>query len=163
MANQNDHSQKHLNQITKTNDSATWTQSAPSQKSRSRYWNDVLDQPVISQSSLSGTVAHSSIQSNHNTSQQTFKTNNPSSSSHRRFQCQICGNRFERRGHLESHVEAVHEGRRSHRCPTGCGKAFAHRSSLHRHIKSAHDRHTREVTRNDTVNSCFSNSSSTPM
>lgn len=63
----------------------------------------------------------------------------PRPHSERQFSCELCKNGFERRGHLEAHIETVHEGKRPHHCPYGCGKSFGHRSSLSRHIKSAHD------------------------
>lgn len=59
--------------------------------------------------------------------------------SERQFTCELCHSGFERRGHLEAHIETVHEGKRPHHCPYGCGKSFGHRSSLSRHIKSAHE------------------------
>lgn len=61
------------------------------------------------------------------------------SGSTKQFPCKHCTSIFERRGHLEAHVETVHEGKRPHHCPHGCGKVFGHRSSLSRHIKSAHE------------------------
>lgn len=57
----------------------------------------------------------------------------------KQFSCKLCSSVFERRGHLEAHVETVHEGKKPHHCPHGCGKVFGHRSSLNRHIKSAHE------------------------
>lgn len=57
----------------------------------------------------------------------------------RQFACVRCGARFERRGHLQSHIDTVHDRKRPFPCPRACGKVFGHRSSLSRHIRMAHD------------------------
>lgn len=56
----------------------------------------------------------------------------------RQFGCTRCNARFERRGHLRSHVDTVHDRKRPFSCPLVCGKVFGHRSSLNRHIRAAH-------------------------
>ena len=57
----------------------------------------------------------------------------------RHFLCPRCPSSFERRGHLQSHIDTVHDRKRLFPCPEGCGKVFGHRSSLSRHIRTAHD------------------------
>jgi hypothetical protein len=58
----------------------------------------------------------------------------------RKFICTICQQTFERKGHRDSHYEAVHQRIQKHKCFfTECGRAFGHRSSLNRHLRSVHD------------------------
>lgn len=171
----NDHSHSKSSSTKDSKSSSTSWNQPPSipQSSSSRFWTDVLgNSPSPSQHLSSRANASTRITPTESSmpslpsslsvtqSNQNHATANPNPHSHRRFGCHICGNRFERRGHLESHIEAVHEGRRSHRCPRGCGKTFAHRSSLHRHIKSHHDTHIRESPRDGRMNIHLSNSSS---
>jgi hypothetical protein len=57
----------------------------------------------------------------------------------RRFICDLCLQTFERRGHRDSHYEAVHQGIQKHQCYfIKCLKRFGHRSSLNRHLRSVH-------------------------
>lgn len=57
----------------------------------------------------------------------------------KKFKCETCAARFERKGHLETHRTSVHEGQRNHHCTErGCDKSFGHSSSLSRHIKQWH-------------------------
>lgn len=122
--------------------------------SRSRYWTDVLGHPIPTPQTnlqIPSLLNAPPLTQPQNTGSIIQHTNNEAANSHRRFMCHICEKRFERKGHLESHIEAVHEGRRSHRCPLGCGKAFAHRSSLHRHMRTAHDRNVRDVNRTEWI------------
>eukprot|EP00171_Calliarthron_tuberculosum_P016113 IDg16113t1 len=60
--------------------------------------------------------------------------------SRRQFGCSQCHASFERRGHLRSHIDTVHERKRPFSCPRLCGKVFGHRSSLSRHIRGTHGR-----------------------
>jgi hypothetical protein len=58
----------------------------------------------------------------------------------RRFICNLCRQTFERRGHRDSHYEAVHQRIQKHRCHfPECLKRFGHRSSLNRHLRSVHN------------------------
>jgi hypothetical protein len=58
----------------------------------------------------------------------------------RKFICTLCQQTFERKGHRDSHYEAVHQRIQKHKCFfTECGRAFGHRSSLNRHLRSVHD------------------------
>lgn len=55
-----------------------------------------------------------------------------------RFTCEYCHKKtFERKGHLESHIDSVHYGRKLHVCQ-GCEKRYGHRSSLQRHVRQVH-------------------------
>jgi hypothetical protein len=58
--------------------------------------------------------------------------------SKRRFHCQICPRSFERRGHLEEHVDAIHDSIKQHVC-SQCDRDFSHRSSLRRHLLRLHN------------------------
>eukprot|EP00178_Gracilaria_changii_P021185 TRINITY_DN63071_c0_g1_i1.p2 TRINITY_DN63071_c0_g1~~TRINITY_DN63071_c0_g1_i1.p2 ORF type:complete len:192 (-),score=24.96 TRINITY_DN63071_c0_g1_i1:765-1259(-) len=134
------------------------------QSSTSRYWDDVMSipgpprstPPPAAPSSSMPVAASSSLFPQYfpqpmsdiskppkppkaSSSSSSRQSSRPRSS--RQFQCPQCPSLFERRGHLEAHVETVHEGKRPHGCPHNCGKMFGHRSSLSRHVKSAHHKH----------------------
>lgn len=103
--------------------------------SSSSFWNVVMEP----QEKTPDTPLRQG-QSSHPISRSTGRAKRSSrSGSTKQFPCKHCASIFERRGHLEAHVETVHEGKRPHQCPHGCGKVFGHRSSLSRHIKTAHE------------------------
>jgi hypothetical protein len=56
----------------------------------------------------------------------------------KRFSCDVCGRRFDRRGHLISHIEAVHNRQKLHPCSM-CDARFGHSSSLLRHRRTLHE------------------------
>lgn len=109
------------------------------QSSSSRFWKDVLDDSqsqscsVLQLQTRTGQTGATPVSTN------SSKNIMDNTNAHRRFRCELCDKRFERRGHRQVHIETVHEGRRTHKCPRGCGKSFAHSSSLRRHVKSAHE------------------------
>eukprot|EP00177_Eucheuma_denticulatum_P001163 GFKZ01002094.1.p1 GENE.GFKZ01002094.1~~GFKZ01002094.1.p1 ORF type:complete len:164 (-),score=7.23 GFKZ01002094.1:261-752(-) len=119
-------------------------------RGRSGTYSGASSRPLPTSSSFWNVVLHPQdkavdtplrqSQSSHAISRGTGRTKRSSrSGSTKQFPCKHCSSIFERRGHLEAHVETVHEGKRPHHCPHGCGKVFGHRSSLSRHIKSAHE------------------------
>ncbi|PXF43276.1 hypothetical protein BWQ96_06973 [Gracilariopsis chorda] len=67
------------------------------------------------------------------------------STASRPFGCHLCKGRFERIGHLNAHVDAVHNARQPYKCHyEHCGKAFSHKSSLYRHVRGIHERRAQE-------------------
>lgn len=111
-------------------------------RATSRYWATVLCDPLEVSSSISTTSSTTTTTVN-NTVEQTSPRLPPRriiSKTSRQFGCVRCGARFERRGHLQSHIDTVHDRKRPFSCPRGCGKVFGHRSSLSRHIRTAHER-----------------------
>lgn len=59
----------------------------------------------------------------------------------KQFQCDRCPARFERKGHLKSHQETVHEGKKPYKCSESpCNKMFGHSSSLSRHVRNTHSK-----------------------
>lgn len=108
--------------------SSCTSSSSSSSTSSSRYWSTVLcdasnnnDDIRSPQLSLRKTIAKSKTA--------------------RQFPCNRCNARFERRGHLQSHIDTVHDRLRPYSCPRrACGKVFGHRSSLARHLRTAHGR-----------------------
>lgn len=139
------------------------------ESARDRHWNIVLgsdrnvDQPASrSTSSSPETLVHGRPPTELRREDQrrpprprpSNPTGDPSTSrtfdtSHRQsrtapprpFACDQCPRRFERRGHLESHIDAIHRLRQPYECDVaGCGKTFSHRSSLSRHIKGVHEK-----------------------
>lgn len=57
----------------------------------------------------------------------------------KRFECPQCSRKFERRGHLQEHIDSVHNQLKPHICSI-CGQTFAHASSRRRHMRRAHGR-----------------------
>lgn len=55
----------------------------------------------------------------------------------KRFECSQCGRRFERRGHLQEHIDSVHNLLKRFSCPV-CESQFAHGSSVRRHMMKSH-------------------------
>ncbi|CAN8066663.1 unnamed protein product [Agarophyton chilense] len=59
----------------------------------------------------------------------------------RPFACHLCKGRFERIGHLNAHIDAVHNSRKPYKCQyENCGKCFSHKSSLYRHVRGIHEK-----------------------
>lgn len=106
-----------------------------SQKSKAKeFWNIVLNSPEkISQKDLQ------KLKQSKRSIPLATKSSKSSSRDKRNFLCDSCGALFQRIGHLNTHKETVHEGKRPHLCPYGCGKIYGHRSSLNRHIRSVHE------------------------
>lgn len=116
----------------------------------SRYWRDVLgsETPVPSTKSNSlhkpisqdpSKPASTQFGSDCSGKQRSSRNLANASSPAMVLWCEVCQRGFERRGHLEAHVQSVHEGKRLHTCPHGCGKTYGHESSLQRHVKQVHN------------------------
>lgn len=58
----------------------------------------------------------------------------------RKFSCTFdgCGRSFERRGHLEEHVDSKHKNIQRFQCRV-CSRSFSHKSSWRRHMSKMHD------------------------
>lgn len=136
MISNTDHSNRHgqsRGAPTMSSSSPSSTKSkakAQTPSDRSRWWNDVMSvetppiKPIPMNKSSSGVSGQRELK--------------PRAT--RQFPCPNCPDKnFERRGHLDAHIETVHEGKRPHSCPRGCGKVFGHRSSLQRHVKTVHE------------------------
>ena len=54
----------------------------------------------------------------------------------RRFNCELCDQKFNWRRSLKIHVETLHQGK-THQCPQ-CEKTFTHLCNLQRHLKTVH-------------------------
>lgn len=54
------------------------------------------------------------------------------------FRCHICSVLFKRKYDLKTHIEAVHEKKRPHKCPYSatCKATFAHRGTMTKHVSS---------------------------
>lgn len=113
--------------------------------SQERYWETVLG-AAPSSSAAPKSIPNPTLQRTTSSSTTTLPLNAASAqrgkgktrSSPRLFECSRCDARFERRGHLQSHINTVHERKRPFQCPRRCGKVFAHRSSLNRHLRITH-------------------------
>lgn len=64
----------------------------------------------------------------------------PAGAASRKFCCTIplCGRRFERRGHLEEHMDSKHNNIQRFRCDE-CDRMFSHKSSWRRHVVNMHE------------------------
>jgi KRAB domain-containing zinc finger protein len=56
----------------------------------------------------------------------------------KRFKCDVCYTTFAKKGHLKSHMTAVHEGKKPFQCNT-CDARFTQKSSLKNHMESVHE------------------------
>ncbi len=94
---------------------------------RANHWNIVLS-PTYTSASRTNTSS---------TSSSARKSNKKPVS--KPFKCPICSRCFERTGHLQTHITAVHEQKQPYKCDyPGCLQSFGHRSSLSRHRKGIH-------------------------
>jgi uncharacterized Zn-finger protein len=51
--------------------------------------------------------------------------------------CDVCGDKFTTKGHMEDHKRSIHEGRRDFKCTfEGCTDAFARKSVLKTHERT---------------------------
>ena len=97
------------------------------QKERLNDEKPEFDQIVISHvQSLQDTEVETAIQSNSEASEERKEE----------FSCNLCEKKFTQRGHLQVHMESLHNGQRfpcSH-----CGKEFRQKPHLQRHVESVH-------------------------
>jgi uncharacterized C2H2 Zn-finger protein len=54
------------------------------------------------------------------------------------LQCPLCPKKFYQRGHLSTHISAVHEDKKPFECER-CAKCFKEKSKLNRHIAGVHE------------------------
>lgn len=57
----------------------------------------------------------------------------------RKFECDICAQKFKRKYHLKRHIEGTHSLVKRNTCEL-CGMAFQQRSNLTRHMESTHNK-----------------------
>eukprot|EP00171_Calliarthron_tuberculosum_P020560 IDg20560t1 len=119
--------------------------------SQERYWETVLgaaptsasapSNPALASARAAALPAHPALMPLRppgSSSTQHRQNKGKARAAPRLFECARCEARFERRGHLQSHINTVHERKRPFQCPRRCGKVFAHRSSLNRHLRITH-------------------------
>lgn len=98
---------------------------------RANHWNIVLS-PTYSRNNSSNSSTSTSTSSTSNGRKSKKAVSKP-------FKCPICARCFERTGHLQTHITAVHEQKQPYKCDyPGCLQSFGHRSSLSRHRKGIH-------------------------
>ena len=107
-------------------------------KSNSRYWSTVMNLSPASSSDGPGSHPVNEGQAQGRSRPQSWRTCSGIKKA-KKFLCHICSARFERKGHLQSHIDTVHNGKRDFKCGDGCEKTFAHKSSLRRHVRKAHE------------------------
>lgn len=69
---------------------------------------------------------------------ETDASSEPKLASSGSFQCPKCAHLFRRKYDMRSHISAVHDKRRPHRCPYVhiCSSSFAHRGTMTKHIST---------------------------
>ncbi|XP_035713616.1 zinc finger protein 37 homolog [Folsomia candida] len=60
-----------------------------------------------------------------------------------RFPCTLCGKKFKRRSHLETHIHS-HTTEKTYNCST-CGRSFAHKASVTQHEKTHLEKSARDM------------------
>ena len=145
MGNNNNDKSKRASSSKRTSASSSAAPYVPS-ATTSRFWQDVMSIDPADRPSSSTSAPKSPAPSLTKKKPPLGARRPPSkqrtnrTQSLRPFKCDLCSSRFERRGHLESHVETVHHHMRPHNCTReSCPKTFGHRSSLSRHIRNVHD------------------------
>jgi len=60
----------------------------------------------------------------------------------RNFVCEICGDSFKQKWHLNSHLQGIHSGKKPYECPT-CQFPFARKSDMSKHVRVVHEKATK--------------------